>query len=249
MGLIGFPLTAICLGVTDAFKSGWNAHRAALHNRNRPHSQQCVFPSAPSPVPKGRDTAPSKAPHSRREAELHTAQELQVSYFIPLALPGLETEPGSLNQGMKKDRHSNFIEIQQWDKHTEDGKKLPKMKNSATKTLTYTGKFPFWPKTSEALEQPSRSWKGNNILSGFMIEFVLIMIVCVTRLAAIMSGGDTDRILHGKGGFLYIPPANINCLLACSMHKFWKDCWGRAWGEGRGRGRRRHKYFWDNSSV
>lgn len=63
------------------------------------------------------------------------------------------------------------------------------------------------------------------------------MRVHVTQLSAIMNGGDTDRILCDQGSPLYIPIANINCLLAYSMHKFWKECCGRAWGEGRGRGR------------
>lgn len=59
------------------------------------------------------------------------AQELHFSCFILLTLPDLETEPASINQGMIKDGHSNFIEIQQQDNHTEEWEKLGKMENSA----------------------------------------------------------------------------------------------------------------------
>lgn len=45
----------------------------------------------------GRDAAPSKASHSHREVDVHTAQELHFSYFILLALPGLKTEPDSID--------------------------------------------------------------------------------------------------------------------------------------------------------
>lgn len=57
-------------------------------------------------------------------AQRGRAQELHFSCFILLALPDLEAEPASMNQGMSKDKHSNFIEIQQQDNHTEEGEKL-----------------------------------------------------------------------------------------------------------------------------
>lgn len=85
-----------------------------------------LIPFVSPSVPKGRKRHCSEQGFPQhREAE-------HKSFTSPgLVLPDLEAEPASINQGMSKDRHSNFHGIQQQDNLTEEGEMLDKMKNSA----------------------------------------------------------------------------------------------------------------------
>lgn len=140
---IVFPLTIICLDVTDAFKTGWNTHKAALHNRNRPHAQQRVFPSAPHLFPKEETLLQARLPTPQGGRAAHSTRAV-LHFWHYLAWKQHLT---ALTKTQIRTDIATSLNYNSEINTLKTGKKLPKMKNSARKALTYTGKFPFWLKT------------------------------------------------------------------------------------------------------